>query len=109
MEQNLSLYRIFYEVAQTGNISRAAKNLYISQPAISKAISKLEDSLDPSAGSDNFAEFLAAFPGFYMNLGSHSSRPGTSGNHHNPTFDVDESVFKKDVELFVVYTQRFLA
>ena len=70
---------------------------------------KLEDSLDPSAGSDNFAEFLAAFPGFYMNLGSHSSRPGTSGNHHNPTFDVDESVFKKDVELFVVYTQRFLA
>ena len=45
MEQNLSLYRIFFEVAQTGNISRAAKNLYISQPAISKAVSKLEDSL----------------------------------------------------------------
>ena len=32
-------------MAQTGNISRAAKNLYISQPAISKAVSKLEDSL----------------------------------------------------------------
>ena len=45
MEQNLSLYRIFFEVAQTGNISRAAKSLYISQPAISKAISKLEDNL----------------------------------------------------------------
>ncbi|MCI8550847.1 MAG: LysR family transcriptional regulator [Lachnospiraceae bacterium] len=45
MEQNLSLYRIFFEVAQTGNISRAAKNLYISQPAISKAISRLEDNL----------------------------------------------------------------
>ena len=45
MEQNLSLYKIFFEVAQTGNISRAAKNLYISQPAISKAIGKLEDSL----------------------------------------------------------------
>ena len=45
MEQNLSLYRIFFEVAQTGNISRAAKSLYISQPAISKAIGKLEDSL----------------------------------------------------------------
>ena len=28
-----------------GNISRAAKELYISQPAISKAISKLEESL----------------------------------------------------------------
>ena len=46
MEQNLSQYKIFYEVAKAGNISKAAKELYISQPAISKAISKLEDSLD---------------------------------------------------------------
>ena len=45
MEQNLSQYRIFYEVAKSGNISRAARELFISQPAISKAISKLEDSL----------------------------------------------------------------
>ncbi|BCN32035.1 LysR family transcriptional regulator [Anaeromicropila herbilytica] len=45
MEQNLSLYKIFYTVAKTGNISHAAKELYISQPAISKSISKLEDNL----------------------------------------------------------------
>ena len=45
MEQNLSQYKIFYEVAKAGNISKAAKELYISQPAISKPISKLEDSL----------------------------------------------------------------
>lgn len=45
MEQNLSLYRIFYTVAGAGNISKAARELYISQPAISKAIGKLEDSL----------------------------------------------------------------
>ena len=37
MEQHLSQYRIFYEVARCGNISRAAKELYISQPAIRKA------------------------------------------------------------------------
>ena len=46
MEQHLSQYRIFYEVARCGNISRAAKELYISQPAISKAISKLEENLN---------------------------------------------------------------
>lgn len=46
MEQNLSQYRIFYAVAKAGNISKAAKNLYISQPAISKSISKLEDTLN---------------------------------------------------------------
>lgn len=46
MEQNLSGYKIFYEVASCGNISRAAKKLFISQPAISKSIVKLEDGLE---------------------------------------------------------------
>lgn len=45
MNQSLSSYRIFYTVANTGNISKAAKELYISQPAISKSIQKLEESL----------------------------------------------------------------
>lgn len=45
MNQNLSSYRIFYTVANTKNISKAAKELYISQPAISKSIQKLEESV----------------------------------------------------------------
>ena len=45
MNQNLSSYRIFYTVANTGNISKAAKELYISQSAISKSIQKLEESV----------------------------------------------------------------
>ena len=45
MNQNLSSYRIFYTVANTGNISKAAKELYITQPAISKSIQKLEESV----------------------------------------------------------------
>ena len=45
MEQHLSQYKIFYAVAKAGNISKAAKELFISQPAISKAVSKLEESL----------------------------------------------------------------
>ena len=46
MEQSLSSYRIFYVVALEGNISRAAERLFISQPAISRSIRKLEDSLE---------------------------------------------------------------
>lgn len=53
MEQNLPLYHIFNTVARTGNISKAAKELYISQPAISKAISKLEQNLDVSLFTRN--------------------------------------------------------
>ncbi|MDO4555156.1 MAG: LysR family transcriptional regulator [Lachnospiraceae bacterium] len=45
MEQNFSYYYIFNAVARTGNISRASKELFISQPAISKAIKKLESNL----------------------------------------------------------------
>ena len=34
MEQNFNLYHIFYTVAKCKNISGAANQLYISQPAI---------------------------------------------------------------------------
>lgn len=44
-ESTLSSYHIFNTVAEAGNISKAAKTLYISQPAISRAVSKLEQSL----------------------------------------------------------------
>lgn len=40
---HLNLYYIFYIVAECGNISAAAKKLFISQPAVSKSISKLEE------------------------------------------------------------------
>ena len=44
-ESTLSSYHIFNAVAETGNLSKAAKALYISQPAISRAVSKLEQAL----------------------------------------------------------------
>lgn len=45
MIDNLNNYIIFHTVAKCGNISRAAKELFISQPAISKSILKLEAEL----------------------------------------------------------------
>lgn len=48
MEQTLSQYKIFYAVARAGSISHAAKELYISQPAVSKAVQKLEQALATS-------------------------------------------------------------
>ncbi len=40
MENNfdLNLYRVFYMVAQTKSISKAAELLYVSQPAVSYSI-----------------------------------------------------------------------
>ena len=45
MNNPLSSYHIFYEVAKEGSFSKATSQLYISQPAISKSIQKLEESL----------------------------------------------------------------
>lgn len=44
-EVSLNQYRIFYAAAQCGSISKAAEKLYISQPAISRAVHSLEEGL----------------------------------------------------------------
>lgn len=45
MNINFELYRIFYTVANYGNITKASEELMISQPAISKSIKNLEEQL----------------------------------------------------------------
>jgi LysR family transcriptional regulator, cyn operon transcriptional activator len=42
---NLELYKFFYFVAKFGNISKASEQLYVTQPAVSRSIKQLEDSL----------------------------------------------------------------
>lgn len=42
---NLELYRVFYTVAKCGSLTKAAEELYISQPAVSQAIKQLEDQI----------------------------------------------------------------
>ena len=47
MDNGISLdsYKIFCTVVKTGNMSAAAKELYISQPAVSMAVKQLEEKL----------------------------------------------------------------
>ena len=42
---NLELYKVFYTVAKCGSLTKAAEELYISQPAVSQAIKQLESQL----------------------------------------------------------------
>ncbi|MDO4288624.1 MAG: LysR family transcriptional regulator [Eubacterium sp.] len=48
MKANLEHYKVFYHVASEGGITAAAAVLFVSQPAVSKAIKHLEDSLECS-------------------------------------------------------------
>lgn len=45
MNISFELYRVFYTVANLGNITKASEELNISQPAISKSIKHLEEQL----------------------------------------------------------------
>ncbi len=46
IEVDIELYKIFYMVAKYQNITKAAESLYISQPAVTMSIKKLEEQLD---------------------------------------------------------------
>ncbi len=45
---NLDLYRVFYTVAKCGSLTKAAEELYISQPAVSQSVKQLENQLGVS-------------------------------------------------------------
>ncbi|MBQ8322772.1 MAG: LysR family transcriptional regulator [Clostridia bacterium] len=45
---NLDLYRVFYTVAKSGSLTKAAEELFISQPAVSRSIKQLETQLGVS-------------------------------------------------------------
>ncbi len=42
---NLELYRVFYTVAKCGSLTKAAQELFISQPAVSQSVKQLETQL----------------------------------------------------------------
>ena len=45
MNINLEYYKIFYHVATAQSITKAAKELCISQPAVSQAVKQLEQEI----------------------------------------------------------------
>lgn len=45
MSQPLDRYRVFRQVALAGSFSQAAEDLFLSQPAISHAVKKLEQEM----------------------------------------------------------------
>ena len=62
----------------------------------------------PIMASDDFAVFLEAFPGCYVNFGGRSDRENISHNPHNSRFFLNETSFLPVVEFFTRYTAEQL-
>lgn len=62
----------------------------------------------PSMGSEDFAYYLERIPGAFAFFGAGEEKNTTYGPHHNPKFDIDESVLYKGTALYVGAAIEFL-
>lgn len=114
--QNLNLYHIFYVTAGCGNISSAAKELYISQPAISKAISKLESNLSTTLFTRNSRGVKLTLEGEILykqlDMAFHAIRQGEETLKRNGELGVGELSIGVSTTLckyvLMPYLQRFI-
>ena len=59
-------------------------------------------------GSDNFADFVHAFPGFYCFMGAGFDGPDGNLPNHHPRFTLDEKAFRLGVEFLTGCAVKFL-
>ncbi|MDI3548876.1 MAG: hypothetical protein PWR10_2528 [Halanaerobiales bacterium] len=62
----------------------------------------------PTLGGEDFAYFLEKVPGCFFLLGGRNEEKGITAPHHNPYFNLDESVMPIGVEVLVRATLELL-
>ncbi len=81
----------------------------LAQQAIGKVAGEdfLQTTMTPSMGSEDFSCYQKEVPGVFYFLSS-AADDRTRIPHHNPRFDIDESVLWKGSAAFVALTEDFL-
>ena len=67
----------------------------------------VQTAFPPNMGSEDFSEYLALRPGAFYFLSS-ASDEATRVPHHNPRFNIDESVLWKGSAVFVSIAEEYL-
>ena len=60
-------------------------------------------SADKWFGSESFSQYLERYKGVYAFLGTRNEELGTTAEHHNEYFDVDESVLSRGALCYAAY------
>ena len=63
---------------------------------------------EPWMATDTFANYLKLWPGVYAFLGIRNEEFGSGAEHHNPRFDLDESVLHLGAAGAAAYALSFL-
>lgn len=80
------------------------KSSYIAEEAVRKVLGKEAlTKYGPSMGGEDFAKMLNEIPGCFVFIGTRNELEDKVYPHHNPKFDIDESVMKNGVAFFVQY------
>ncbi len=69
----------------------------------------VQDDFEPICASEDFGQYLEAFPGFMCFIGIRNEAKGLVYTHHHPRFDIDEDMLAKGSAFFAAYAQAFLA
>ena len=81
----------------------AAKCLVDIQDSIAGTIYLCFQIAEENMGSDDFSFMTVGVPACYVQIGAQSTLEGTSSNHHNTKFFLDEKGFLPVVEFFTQY------
>lgn len=109
MNIDYELYRVFYYVANFGNITLASKKLNISQPAVSKAIKNLEDQL----GGELFirtkrgVKLTSEGKEFYYYISQAMEFIKSAENRFNELINLETGVIK--IGISAILTKEFLS
>lgn len=109
MNIDYELYRVFYYVANFGNITLASKKLNISQPAVSKAVKNLEDQL----GGELFirtkrgVKLTSEGKEFYYYISQAMEFIKSAENRFNELINLETGVIK--IGISAILTKEFLS
>lgn len=85
---------------ECAQLARKAIGAVLGQDALAET--------EPWMGSETFSLYQLLWPGVFAFLGIRNEEKGTGAEHHNPYFDVDESVLTKGAACAAAYAVEFL-
>ncbi len=95
-------------VCNTATINDAAMSQVAARAAAKALGAENVVETEPWMATESFGRYLQKYPGVFAMVGIKNEELGTGAGHHNPRFDLDESVLEKAVECTLFYAAELL-